>query len=197
MDSSTTTTAATTTATTSNTGGENSIPPTTPEPLPNNRFELELEFVQSLASPAYLHFLATSKTEEGDRLLFQDPQFLSYLKYLYSVWSQPSFSRYLSYPHALYFLELILEQPAVLAKEWTLPEFRNFCHQQQFLSWQHRHSTLYGNGIVLADPTNQGELTENGDDKNNNNNNAAVEPTSVPSDNKHDMVKDMISSNIP
>jgi hypothetical protein len=36
------------------------------ETLPENRFELELEFVQSLASPAYLHFLATSKTEEGD-----------------------------------------------------------------------------------------------------------------------------------
>ena len=130
------------------------------EPLPSNRFELELEFVQSLASPAYLHFLATSKTEEGDRLLFQDPQFLAYLKYLFSVWSQPAYSRYLSYPHALYFLELLLEQPAVLAKEWTLPEFRNFCHQQQFLSWQHRHATLYGTGLSRADTNNDARQEE-------------------------------------
>ena len=31
------------------------------EELPSNHFELELEFVQSLASPAYLHFPATSE----------------------------------------------------------------------------------------------------------------------------------------
>ena len=30
--------------------------------------------------------------------------------------------------------------------EWTLPAYRNFCHQQQFLAWQYRHSTCYGVG---------------------------------------------------
>ncbi|KAL7580349.1 hypothetical protein ACA910_004378 [Epithemia clementina (nom. ined.)] len=132
--------------------------------LPPNRFELELEFVQSLASPAYWHFLATSKTEEGDRLLLQDPAFLSFLKYLYATWSQPAYSAYLSYPHALYFLELVLEQPSVLAKEWTLPDFRNFCHQQQFLAWQHRHAQLYGTG-------GGGGTRDDGEDSNNNDDN--------------------------
>jgi SOH1 len=34
--------------------------------LPENRFELELEFLQALASPAYIHFLATSRTSSID-----------------------------------------------------------------------------------------------------------------------------------
>ena len=37
-----------------------------------------------------------------------------------------------------------------MSKEWTLPQFRNFCHQQQFLAWQHRHSVLYGQGTATA-----------------------------------------------
>jgi mediator of RNA polymerase II transcription subunit 31 len=121
-------------------------------PLPENRFELELEFVQALASPAYLHFLATTKTEEGDRLLLQEPAFQAYLRYLFQTWSKPEYSRFLSYPHALYFLELIIEKPSVIVKEWTLPQFRNFCHQQQFLAWQHRHANLYGRGTVHEEP---------------------------------------------
>lgn len=119
--------------------------------LPDNRFELELEFVQALASPAYLHFLATSKTEEGDRLLLQEPAFQAYLQYLFQTWTKPEYSRFLSYPHALYFLELLIEKPSIIVKEWTLPQFRNFCHQQQFLAWQHRHATLYGRGGLIQE----------------------------------------------
>jgi mediator of RNA polymerase II transcription subunit 31 len=114
--------------------------------LPEKRFELELEFVQALASPAYLHFLATSRVDDSSGgLLLQDPAFQSYLKYLFQTWTNPDYSRYLSYPHCLYFLQLLIDKPAVL-KEWTLPAFRNFCHQQQFMSWQHRHEVLYGKG---------------------------------------------------
>jgi len=120
--------------------------------LPANRFELELEFVQALASPAYLHFLATSRDDSDGSLLLQDPSFQAYVKYLFETWSQPEYARFLSFPHCLYFLELLIEKPAVL-KEWTLPAFRNFCHQQQFLSWQHRHSVLYGRGS--ASPVEQ------------------------------------------
>jgi mediator of RNA polymerase II transcription subunit 31 len=119
---------------------------TAAQALPEKRFELELEFVQALASPAYLHFLATSRVDDSSGgLLLQDPAFQSYLKYLFQTWTMPEYSRYLSYPHCLYFLQLLIEKPAVL-KEWTLPAFRNFCHQQQFMSWQHRHEVLYGKG---------------------------------------------------
>lgn len=149
------------------------------EELPPNRFELELEFVQALASPAYLHFLATTKSETGDCLLLQEPEFMDFLLYLRSTWSKPEYSRFINYPNCLvrlamrkllcilrastlssntlcplsymllskstmyyasyirntqYFLELLIDKPSVV-KEWTLPAFRNFCHQQQFLSW--------------------------------------------------------------
>lgn len=129
--------------------GEPTKPLAPTNPLPENRFELELEFVQALASPAYLHFLATSRAEEDGKLFLQDSSFQQYLRYLFDTWSRPEYARFLSYPHALYFLELLIEKPTVL-KEWSLPAFRNFCHRQQFLSWQHRHESLYGKGTVPA-----------------------------------------------
>ena len=129
----------------------------TAEPLPDNRFELELEFVQALASPAYIHFLATSRTETGEGgVILQDPAFVDFLIYLRDTWTRPEYSRFLSYPHALYFLNLLIEKPAAL-KEWTLPNYRNFCHQQQFLSWQHRHATCYGRGRTVAPLANPKE----------------------------------------
>jgi mediator of RNA polymerase II transcription subunit 31 len=154
-DPSTATTTATATAAVGTTTTTPLAAPAAPAAdLPENRFELELEFVQALASPAYLHFLATSRTDGNagtgsgtgsGGLLLQDPAFQSYLKYLFQTWTDPAYSRYISYPHGLYFLQLLIDKPAVL-KEWTLPAFRNFCHQQQFMSWQHRHAVLYGKG---------------------------------------------------
>ena len=132
--------------------------------LPANRFEQELEFGQALASPAYLHFLATYREGNGP-ILLQDPQFIEYLKYLRKTWTRPEYVRFLVYPHALFFLELLCGQgsgnadPVTVAREWSQPGFRDFCHQQQFLAWQHRHSTLYGRGneAVLD---NNGSTTE-------------------------------------
>jgi len=54
------------------------------------RFEIELEFVQSLASPLYLNHLASQK-------YFENPAFVSYLKYL-QYFSQPPYLKYLTYP---------------------------------------------------------------------------------------------------
>lgn len=131
--------------------------------LPENRFELELEFLQALASPAYLHFLATSRSEDGSGPLLSDPHLQQFLRYLRDTYSQPDYARFLQYPHALYFINVLLEQPAVL-KEWTLPAFRNFCHQQQFLAWQHRHSVCYGVGKVV--PAAQESASSLTDEKN-------------------------------
>ncbi|KAL9593999.1 MAG: hypothetical protein Q9219_007274 [cf. Caloplaca sp. 3 TL-2023] len=55
-----------------------------------SRFELELEFVQSLANPYYLNHLASQK-------YLQDPCFIEYLKYL-QYFTRPEYTRYLSYP---------------------------------------------------------------------------------------------------
>lgn len=130
---------------------DTSIPPHE-EDLPTNRFSLELEFLQALASPAYLHFLATTKSDTGDYLLLQEPEFLAFLRYLRTTWSQPEYARFINYPNCLYFLELLIERPSVAAKEWTLPGFKIFAHQQQFYSWQFRHAKLYGRGTNQPPP---------------------------------------------
>jgi mediator of RNA polymerase II transcription subunit 31 len=116
------------------------------EQLPANRFELELEFLQALASPNYLHFLANSRSEATGEPLLQDGAFRSFLRYLLVTWSRPEYVRFLSYPACVYLVEQLLENP-VSAKEWSVPAFRNFVHQQLFATWQHRHSANYGVGM--------------------------------------------------
>jgi mediator of RNA polymerase II transcription subunit 31 len=51
------------------------------------RFELELEFVQSLANPHYLQALAQQN-------IMEDPSFILYLDYL-KYWSQPDYARFI------------------------------------------------------------------------------------------------------
>jgi hypothetical protein len=51
------------------------------------RFELELEFVQSLANPFYLHSLAQQN-------ILNQPAFINFLKYLL-YWKQKDYARFL------------------------------------------------------------------------------------------------------
>lgn len=122
---------------------------------------LQLEFVQSLASPAYLHYLATSG-------ILNQKQFLDFLRYL-RYWKQPQYAKYLSYPHCLYFLDLLVppgedgdgddndsnansntatisDSGETFRREMSQVQFRNFVHEQQFYSWQYRSTRLYGRG---------------------------------------------------
>lgn len=67
------------------------------------RFEIELEFVQSLASPLYLNHLAAQK-------YFENPAFVAYLSYL-QYWSHPPYLKYLTYPGpTLKHLELLQQE---------------------------------------------------------------------------------------
>ena len=100
--------------------------------------------VQSLASPAYLHYLATNTTREGQSLLLC-PRFKAFLRYLQATWRKPEYSRFITYPHSLYFLDLLITNDA-FCRELTQVSFRNFCHQQQYYAWQNRFSTLFGTG---------------------------------------------------
>mmetsp|Transcript_7542 Transcript_7542/g.15649 ORF Transcript_7542/g.15649 Transcript_7542/m.15649 type:complete len:164 (+) Transcript_7542:228-719(+) len=139
--------AAETTATRGRVGDDEA--PTVPprrQALPSNRFALELEFVQCLASPAYLHHLATTK-------VLSDPSFLSFLRYL-RYWKRPEYARYITFPHCLFFLDLIMEPR--FRREMSEVRFRDFVHQQQFLAWQYRGRELYGAGA--------GQLTETSED---------------------------------
>ena len=90
---------------------------------------LEYSLVQSLASPAYLHYLATNTTEDGQSLLL-DSKFKAFLRYLQATWTRPEYSRFLTYPHSIYFLDLLISNDA-FCRELSQVSFRNFCHQQQ------------------------------------------------------------------
>ncbi|KAL6062158.1 Mediator of RNA polymerase II transcription subunit 31 [Balamuthia mandrillaris] len=91
------------------------------------RFLMELEFVQTLANPEYLHFLALQR-------FFQDKAFVNYLKYLL-YWKQPQYAKYLVYPHCLFFLDQL--QSEHFRNELLHRPCIEFIHSQQFYHWQH------------------------------------------------------------
>ncbi|KAH8169912.1 SOH1 domain-containing protein [Sarocladium implicatum] len=67
------------------------------------RFEIELEYVQSLANPWYLNHLASQK-------LLTKPAFIAYLDYL-QYWTRPPYLKYLVYPGpTLRHLELLQQE---------------------------------------------------------------------------------------
>jgi len=57
------------------------------------RFELELEFVQSLANPFYLQSLAQQN-------IFEQPAFINFLEYL-MYWKEKDYARFIQYAHFL------------------------------------------------------------------------------------------------
>ena len=63
--------------------------PTDPRVANRRRFELELEFVQSLANPFYLQSLA----QQG---ILNQPAFVNFLKYLL-YWKEKDYARFLLY----------------------------------------------------------------------------------------------------
>ncbi|KAL6704106.1 Mediator of RNA polymerase II transcription subunit 31 [Coniothyrium glycines] len=67
------------------------------------RFELELEFVQCLANPQYLNYLAQQKT-------LDKPEFVAYLAYL-QYFKHPNYARFLHHPGpTLRALELLQQE---------------------------------------------------------------------------------------
>ena len=66
------------------------------------RFLMELEFVQCLANPGYVGHLAAT------RVLYE-PAFVGYLEYL-QYWRRPEYARFLAWPTALRFLELLQKE---------------------------------------------------------------------------------------
>jgi mediator of RNA polymerase II transcription subunit 31 len=172
-DNATTSTTTTTSAisSSSSSSSSSSLPPD------RDRFELELEFVQCLASPAYLHYLATNG------ILYQST-FLDFLRYL-RYWKLPQYAKYLAYPNCLYFLDLLVPPPTsssaitnngekkdaatnnvevdrgeAFRREIAHVPFRNFVHEQQFYSWQFRSARLYGGGSTA----NNIQAGDNGED---------------------------------
>lgn len=91
-----------------------------------SRFEIELEFVQCLSNPYYLHHLSREGTLDTE-------QFKDLLEYL-SYWRTPEYSQHLLYPQALNILTL-LKDPAFV-KSLSNPLTIDFLIEQQYLLWR-------------------------------------------------------------
>lgn len=99
------------------------------------RFLLELEFVHCLANPTYIHYLAQNR-------YFEDDSFVGYLKYL-QYWQRPEYTKFIMYPHALFFLELL--QNPHFRSAMAHPANKELAHRQQFYYWKHHRSNRLKN----------------------------------------------------
>ncbi|KAF9307646.1 hypothetical protein BG003_000420 [Podila horticola] len=91
------------------------------------RFQIELEFVQCLSNPWYLHNLA----QQG---YFGQDAFVRYLDYL-QYFRKPEYAKFIIYPHCLHFLTLLQHKSFRdhLAKQDTA----TFVHERQYYHWQY------------------------------------------------------------
>eukprot|EP00039_Didymoeca_costata_P028877 m.22392 g.22392 ORF g.22392 m.22392 type:complete len:128 (-) comp7395_c0_seq1:157-540(-) len=97
-----------------------------PKSEEQKRFEVELEFVQCLANPQYVLFLA----QQG---FLEDSTFVNYLQYLL-YWKQPEYLKYIRYPQCLFFLDLL--QNERLRPLLKSPYYAKLFDEQQLRHWQ-------------------------------------------------------------
>jgi len=114
------------------------------------RFELELEFVQALANPFYLHSLA----QQG--ILYQ-PAFVNYLKYLL-YWKEKDYARFILYPHALHHLELL--QHSEFRSEIMKDEWRERLNQKQFDHWRTWREPRHLNPLAEGNEEQDGSVRD-------------------------------------
>lgn len=117
------------------------------------RFLLDLEFVQTLANPQYLNFLA-------QRNYFKNPAFINYLKYLL-YFKEDNYIKYVHYPQALYFLDLL--QREQFRQELVNAPYCRYIEDQQLLAWQRlqrRKNQLLTNAAGITTATNNNNESE-------------------------------------
>lgn len=104
------------------------------------RWEIELEFVQSLCNIQYLNYLAQNK-------YLDDPKFVAYLEYL-MYWKRPEYARFLVYPNCLHVLTLL--QNPEFRTSIVNPTFINTLMNDMVTRWQ------AGDATISEDPNVQG-----------------------------------------
>lgn len=97
------------------------------------RFLLELEFLQALSNPNYLHWLATNR-------YFQDKAFLNYLEYL-NYWRKPEYVKFIAYPYCLHFLELVQHERFRI--DLLNPKFIEYIHRNTYYHWRDYKKNRY------------------------------------------------------
>ena len=98
--------------------------PESTENLPpdDERFLIELEFIQNLSNPKYLSYLAQNK-------YFQDESFMKFLTYL-RYFKDPKYLRHLLFPTCLSFLDALIDN-SKFRQELLSPVFIEHIHAQQ------------------------------------------------------------------
>jgi SOH1 len=91
-------------------------------PSDDERFLIELEFVQNLSNPKYLSYLAQNK-------YLQDPSFMEFLTYL-RYFKQPEYLRHLIFPVCIPFLDALIDN-ARFRQDLLSPVFIEHIHAQQ------------------------------------------------------------------
>lgn len=119
------------------------------------RWEIELEFVQSLSNIQYLNYLAQNN-------YLNNPEFLNYLNYL-NYWRQPQYVKYLVYPNCLHILTLL--QNEEFRKNIVNPEFMNTVMNDMVKRWSDNEIAFESptNGHINGVSENGNGVNENGD----------------------------------
>ncbi|ODV89589.1 hypothetical protein CANCADRAFT_4207 [Tortispora caseinolytica NRRL Y-17796] len=116
------------------------------EELSPSRFEVELEFVQSLAHPFYVNFLAQNQ-------YFEKPEFLQYLQYL-EYWRQQPYRDYLVYPNCLHVLTLL--QQKSFRDQIARGDIAKMVMDDMYAQWLEKGRTAEVNSDNDADVKNEG-----------------------------------------
>lgn len=115
-------------------------------------WQAELEFVQSLANPEYLHCAPTrspralaaprahrrapaARADLAQNRYLDDPAFVEHIDYL-RYWAGPKYCHYIVFPHCLRMLEL-LQQPSFRAA-LKRADFKEMVFRQQHYAWRYR-----------------------------------------------------------
>jgi len=115
-----------------------------------NRFIAELEFVQCLANPSYLNFLA----QEG---YLKKPEFINYLKYL-EYWKDPKYAKLIRYPTCLRFLEPLLDSH--FREAIAMARNAKEIDDQILMAWNRRHR-IRNERMQKAHARQEQNLTQN------------------------------------
>jgi len=134
-----------------------------------DRFRIELEFVQCLSNPDYLHresrcpalgsghaSTAVGRPESGNctasadlarSRVLDDPSMINYIDYL-QYWRRPEYGKHVIFPWCLHFLDLLTkaEFRAALKEVW----FRDALRDQQDRSWRHYLKNRMGDPAVSS-----------------------------------------------
>ncbi|EDV28514.1 uncharacterized protein TRIADDRAFT_18692 [Trichoplax adhaerens] len=116
--------------------------------IQRKRFLVELEFVQALANPQYLNFLA----QHG---YLRDSAFINYLDYL-QYWKQQEYVKFVKYPQCLHFLDLL--QSEHFRRELINNPCAKFIEEQQLLHWQYNTQSKIKAVVEAARQIKQGTI---------------------------------------